>query len=496
MQVLFYKAMLWIAIAVLRLVDSIFDLFMILAGVKGVGTEGGDSLQNLLSIFTENTSIVRIFAYIALVGIGVGAIFTIIAMAKNMATGKKTQTKIFGQYLASILGMIVALVVISLAIAGVSITLGLVDNAFTLGNGESENLSIGSRIISSLVGQDVNIYKDMSTNSDISISEVVDKIVGVYKEHPVIGWEDINKELQPGSDPIFTEGIRAFPYFTAILCSGVLLWCSFGAVLGLIVRLFDIVFLQMALPLSLSCYPLDDGARFRLWKETMISKLVLAFGTILAVNIYIVLVKIIPTITISDKDSLNRLFQVLLIVCGGFTISAGQLLFARLMGTDASEGRQMAHNFRNAIGGLGTTWGLMKGAGRLAFGSKPLPGGGNGALGASKAGTNILGRQGGFLGAAQKAGRVAGTLIAGNRYRAGQQKLVDGIRGNISKTVSRVKEGGGLIGLSQKRKYESGINKAIKKDNLAMLDKFDLKLQKLNEKQSNASSYLHKGDKK
>ena len=99
MTVLFYKALLWLAVAVLRVVDTIFDLFLYLSGINKVGFGEGNQTMDILSVFTSNSGVTKVFGLIVLIGIGVGAIFTMISMSKNMVTGKKTQ----GKYLLNIL---------------------------------------------------------------------------------------------------------------------------------------------------------------------------------------------------------------------------------------------------------------------------------------------------------------------------------------------------------------------------------------------------------
>lgn len=504
MTVFFYKALLWLAIAVLRVVDTIFDLFKFLSGIDKVGFGQGDQTQDILSVFTGNAGVVKVFALIVLIGVGVGAVFTMISMSKNMVTGKKTQGKIFTQYFGSIMGMLIAFMVLILAIVAVSTVLGLVSSAFKVGRqveGE-ESLSVGSEIITVIVnaddpsnpGQKLKINIHQENGHDVSISHVVDKIVGKFGPNTWTGWEDIDKGLQTGSEPLFPGGsnaIRAFPYFITLLCAGVLLWCSFSAVLSLIVRLFDIVFLQLAMPLSLACYPLDDGARFKLWRETMISKLVLAFGTIISVNVYLILINPIMKITLPNKAELENFFRILLVVCGGFTISAGQMLFARLMGTDASEGRQMQQNFRSAMGGLGTTWGLAKGAGRLAFGSKPSGGAGAAAAGGlAAAGTNIWGRRGGITGAVQGIGRGVGTFMFGNRYKAATGRMVDSLRGGLSSVKSGFNRGGGALGALKTARLENKMNKQAKAGNFDKMVSLQSKLDARKEKFSSANTYM------
>ena len=155
MTVFFYKALLWLAIAVLRVVDTIFDLFKFLSGIDKVGFGQGDQTQDILSVFTGNAGVVKVFALIVLIGVGVGAVFTMISMSKNMVTGKNTR-KIFTQYFGSIMGMLIAFMVLILAIVAVSTVLGLVSSAFKVGRqveGE-ESLSVGSEIITVIVNAD------------------------------------------------------------------------------------------------------------------------------------------------------------------------------------------------------------------------------------------------------------------------------------------------------------------------------------------------------
>lgn len=497
MAVLLYKALLWLAIAVLRVVDSIFDLFKILAGISNVSVEGQGE-QSILQVFTGNQGIVNVFLYIMLIGIGVGAIFTMVSMAKNMVTGKKSQGKIFTQYAGSILSMLIAFTVLLMAVIAVSTVLGLVSNAFSIGGGvDDSNLGVGSKVMTALVNADDPENPGQKLPIDIhdgNISDVVDKIVGRFDTNTWTGWE-ILKEDEIEQNPIYNNGawdaIKAFPYFTTLLAAGVLLWCSFSAVIGLIVRLFDIVFLQLAMPLSLACYPLDDGARFKLWKETMISKMVLAFGTVIAVNVYLLLIDpILKVELVNQSETLTNFFRVLLIVCGGFTISAGQMLFARLMGTDASEGRQMQQNFRSAIGGLGTSWGLAKGAGRLAFGRKP----GTGAAGVAGAmaagGTNILGRRGGLAGAAQSFGRGVGSFVFGNRYKSATNKMVDSIRGRASNVKTGWSQGGGLAGKVMTAGDEARKRRQEAKGNHEKVQALQQKIEQRRSKISGANEHV------
>ena len=152
----------------------------------------------------------------------------------------------------------------------------------------------------------------------------------------------------------------------------------------------------------------------------MFSKLVLAFGTIFAVNTFAILIPKIMELQIPGASSLiNSLFRIFLVVCGGFTISSGQTLMARLLGTDASEARQMGGYLKHAVAGVGATAAFMKKATSAAknglFGKKSDP------VGSSLKGINEAlrgGALGGFGGmAAGGIGNMMGGGGAGSPHK-------------------------------------------------------------------------------
>lgn len=175
--------------------------------------------------------------------------------------------------------------------------------------------------------------------------------------------------------------------------------------------------------------PLDDGARFKAWRETVVSKIVLAYGAVLSVNVFYLMLGPIQRLNIGDNSFVNQIFRLVLIIGGGLSISGGQLLFARLMGTSAEEGREMAQSARTLLGGMGTA---IAGAGmakRAIFG-----------------GTNKYGKH--TTGAMSIAGRganVMGSLALGNAYRkpvatmANAKDAVVGAGGFLANTRSQNK---------------------------------------------------------
>lgn len=84
---------------------------------------------------------------------------------------------------------------------------------------------------------------------------------------------------------------------------------------------------------SMSTLPLDDGARFKTWRETFITKIVIAYGTVFSVNIFVLLLPLITRMRIDEISGFgNSMFLIFMIVGGAMVIPAGQALFCKLFG--------------------------------------------------------------------------------------------------------------------------------------------------------------------
>ena len=196
----------------------------------------------------------------------------------------------------------------------------------------------------------------------------------------------------------------ALAYIAAI----VLIIVLFVSALSLAKRVFDMIFLFFSMPFPIATMPSDDGARFKLWKDTMISKVILAYGTVIAVNLFLLVLPLITSITFSVNKVVNCVAQLIFIIGGAVSIYGAQLLFARLFGTSAEESREMMNAFRGA-GSFG----------RMLFGAAMMRrarGGANGEKGflgktASKIGSGIkaVGRGGRYV-AAMGAGRISNAM--------------------------------------------------------------------------------------
>lgn len=226
------------------------------------------------------------------------------------------------------------------------------------------------------------------TNEKYSAKDIVwtmspDEVFGVHEKDWVKLFEQSDKDytIKP------MVRLESFNLFTAYLVAVVMLISMFMLSVGLVKRIYDIIVLMICMPLVCGTIPLDDGARFRAWRETFMSKLLVAFGAVIALNVFFILADfimgagfassltyLIDTGVLNDKAV--SIFQMILLLGGAMCINASQTLIARILGTSADEGREAMQSFAAIRSGVRLgAFGAM-GIGRLAMGGKRLAFGG------------------------------------------------------------------------------------------------------------------------
>ena len=126
---------------------------------------------------------------------------------------------------------------------------------------------------------------------------------------------------------------NTFMYLPALIAGVALAIALIMAVLNLAKRVYEIVFVYFTMPVAMSTLPLDDGARFKNWREMFVTKIILAYGAVFAVNIFVLILPIINGMHIDGVSGFaNAMFTIFMIVGGAMLIPAGQTLFARLFG--------------------------------------------------------------------------------------------------------------------------------------------------------------------
>jgi ABC-type multidrug transport system fused ATPase/permease subunit len=452
---LFAQLLFWLY----EFLDTIFEMFRVLCGIDTVSVEGTDGGQSILNVFLEASSVTKAFLLMLLVAILVAAVSTIVTVVKNIVNMKggerKSHARTLGQGFGSIIVTCVMAFVMLFGITMSNYVLIQVDKATNASNG---NLTISARLFDMSVGKSyVYDYKNVTyepipvldefgeemkdeegnpiverdEQGNIIYEEVIplmrdengnliiesgwrnghsaeeldfsimspDDVFGVHKKDFIGLFEDPDKSYK--QDPMVE--MESFNFWTAYLVVIVMLVALIFSMLGLVKRIFDIVLLFLVLPLISATIPLDDGARFKNWRDTVVSKVILAYGAILSVNVFLLIIPTINAMNFSelwDNAFVENLFKAFMMMGGALAINGGQLLLARLMGTSADESREMAHSARALLSGAVAAGGVVRGAKNLAFG-----------------GYNKYGRfRTGILPRTARVGNTAGNFFGGAQY--------------------------------------------------------------------------------
>ncbi len=406
---MFAQILFWIY----ELLDNIFEMFQVLCGIQKVNVENEDGSKTLLNVFLESNTVTQAFFLILLVAVVVAGLATITSVVKNIVNLKggerKSHAKTLGQGFGTI---IISLTMAFIMIIGINLSgevLKSISNATsTTVESSFSNDLFGMSIEKTYDYEYVPVIEEVTDENGNTINQNKVDINGdiVYKKeikkdengNPIFtsGWVDDKMQIIDFSNvsPDIIFGVKgknivgfekddsgyatkpivyldSFNFLTAYIVVIVMIVALVFCMLGLVKRVFDIVMLFITLPLISATIPLDDGARFKSWRDTVISKVVLAYGAVLSVNVFLLIVPIINNMQFEElgwSGFLENLFKIFLMMGGALSINGGQLLLSRLIGTGADESREMAHSARALLGGMGMAGGIMRGAKNLVFG--------------------------------------------------------------------------------------------------------------------------------
>ncbi len=339
----FYELMYILQKSICYLLDFIRDVFCKLAGIDTVAINGKN--EDLLSHFLLSDGVKNAFWGVFLVGVILLFVFVSIAIIKSEAADpqhKKTKCQIIVKALQSFATF---LLIPFLLIAGIMLTnavMGAIHGSMTgaMLDGNSNSL-IGGQI---LVTSGYDAYIGPSNRAEIERMFITGELN--YNSLSVV------QQYYDLADMNFFVGIA----------SGLLILIMFViSAIIFVQRIFDIILLYIVSPASVATIPLDDGGRFRIWREMLISKVLGAYGIILSMNIFFLIVPQLSQITFFDNSFKNGIVQLLFILGGAFAITKANMVISQLTGSNAG-----AQEAQQMLGNLHTGLHMAKTAGRVA----------------------------------------------------------------------------------------------------------------------------------
>lgn len=187
------------------------------------------------------------------------------------------------------------------------------------------------------------------------------------KDRAKISQYSFGQHYEEGDQVKKDFNIDEIDFLQAYLCAGLMALIFLCSILQFIQRLIVILVLYLVSPFFVAMIPLDGGAKFREWKNMFAAYMLSAFGPILSMKVFLL---VIPMVTGADIDfgvsagtaAWMRLFFV---IGGAFAVYKSRLLFVSVINPSAAGSMAESGVIGAAIGGK-----INAGLNRMARGGK------------------------------------------------------------------------------------------------------------------------------
>lgn len=296
---------------ILKIVNGIASAFKVLAGlekIKGAGTD------DLLGRFLMLGKVGRIFWGIILIATILLFCFTILRIIKETAK-ISLDKKAKGELLArTLMSFILFLLVPFMMLAFVILTNVIVGSIYGLfkGNVNIKDIDFGMEIFF--------ISADGAYRGDPSLKEEFKQIIR-SGEISYLNQSDISQ----------VYNVMEINYVASIGGGLFILICLLIGALLFIRRIYDVLLLYILSPLVISTSILDDGARIGTLKELIFSKVLSAYGIVISLNLFFLVMPEIQTIQIEGSFLKKEIFNMLFMMGGIIAATHAHRLISTLI---------------------------------------------------------------------------------------------------------------------------------------------------------------------
>ena len=170
-----------------------------------------------------------------------------------------------------------------------------------------------------------------------------------------LDYANVNLVTEYMAKSVPSVSLSDFPFFFSFLAAGVVLFGIGSAMLIFVDRVLSLVILYIAAPISISTSMLDDGARFKLWRDQFLTKFIMGYGMILAINIYALVCGLVMNPAFAffpgeGTEFLNFILKLLVIGGGALTMQKSMALVGNLVSQGAGSNELRDNAF--SMGGL------------------------------------------------------------------------------------------------------------------------------------------------
>lgn len=340
----FWEFLYGISKSILRLIDGLIACTNKLCGIESINIGGTET--DLVSYMLRSEALANGFKIAAILGFIVLIFFTIARIIMVVMKEKPDMSpgKVAIKAFKSLL--------LFLFVPAIMLTLIWALNS--LMNALYQATMNGSQSLGTF------LFRAFSQDAEIFDQNVYDQIVS-------------GKDLYLNTDLVSSAmELSDFDFIFSWISGIALLFTLAAALIQFVDRAISIGVLFMVSPFSIASSVLDDGGRFKLWREQVLLKFVSGYGIILYLNIYCLLISLIApsNVVFFEGTFINNLFKLLIIIGGGFAMQRASALLGNLISAGAGS-REMMDASLGRMGAAAAMGGLkLLGKGALAGGKK------------------------------------------------------------------------------------------------------------------------------
>ncbi len=383
-----YCKMLW-------LLDQLQNGFDVLIGLKDVtytsAETGAKTQSTLLQYFMNNEIIRNALISITFIALALSIIFSIYAIMRSTLDFDFEGKRPVGRVLNSVAKMMIAFLIVPvIAVFGVSLASIVLKQTCTAISGGDASLGKWVLAISSIDAGRGNPPASFNDPNTGLVAEPWASLVAGETNY-----------LSFATQIHISRIDYILGYASIIFMSIVMIMCLFT----FIKRIFDIIIMYITSPYFVSTIVLDDGEKFKRWRENFIARVLVGFGSVIGMRIFLMMVPVIMNDQLKIFDSVagnitgGYVIKLVFILGGMFAVYKSSTLLTGIISANVAA----EENMNNAmVGGL-----LMAGAkkggnflwskGKAALGglSKNSKSGAASGAGSGKGGTGGTGGAGG-----------------------------------------------------------------------------------------------------
>lgn len=322
------------------LIDFIKTIFFKLCGIETIEIDGSES--DLLSSLLESDVVKRIFLTIFIIGFILLIVFTIIAIIKSNYQEKQNWKTVLSKTAQAFFIMLLIPFMVMVAVMLTNTIMSSINQAMQIYPSLSQGTIGGQFLIT--IGYDAyeGILPQETIEAMFASGELNYAKLSVVKQY---------------------YDITELNYVIGLLGSLVMLIMFVISAITFVQRIFDIILLYIISPVSISTIPLDEGNRFKVWKDMLISKILSAYGIILVMNLFFIIIPQVYQIKFFNNSFQNGVVYILFLIGGSFAVTKASRVISQLTGAPATGGEmaQMIYNIRSALAFTRATKGIVNG---------------------------------------------------------------------------------------------------------------------------------------